>query len=500
MTDFARLDERGRAAGAGLRAAATFRPATIDTTPAPSRTPRGMVWAAALALVAVVAGVVYLTGRDTPPADTPDPTTGSLRYVLGDLPEGWSVTSAKDAGVSTAPDNDAGVQYVLYGTSGDPTAPTLLLLWSGDVLDYSVSDFQATGAEYRELLVAGQNAVCGKFGALAAVICAVPTSPDSGLGTVIVRAGGMTLDQIASTVEQLVVDPAPSLPVDQLPAGAVQLGAGVGTDSMFVAVGEPDPAGIVSVEYATATGEPVYLLTGDGATQQLAGAATITSWTRRDAGGVTYFVSAPNGEQRGVLWARDGLVFALSAPVSEDELIRLAASVRPATDDEWAALPPRLGEGTAVTSVPPTVDTQAPPTSVASSYEVEVGLTVEPLPGGRVQVSSTGEGTSSSTFTLRLTETEFAFTAGSFSAAGGLSPIGPLVNPINAEPGVWAIIPGGGTLVVHTVDGGQFTARTSQPVEGVDVDFALVAVPLEVIAAEAFDADGTLLETWTPEA
>jgi hypothetical protein len=117
-----------------------------------------------------------------------------------------------------------------------------------------------------------------------------------------------------------------------------------------------------------------------------------------------------------------------------------------------------------------------------------------------VQLSSTGDGTSSSTFTLRLSETEFAFAAGSFSAAGGLNPIAPLVNPINAEPGVWAVIPGGGTLVVHTVDGGQFTARTSQPVEGVDVDVALVAVPVEVVSAEVFDATGTLLETWTPDA
>ena len=153
MTDFARLDERGRAAGAGLRAAATFRPAASDTALVPSRTPRGMVWAAALALVAVVAGVVYLTGRDTPPADTPDPTTGSLRSVLGDLPEGWSVTSAKDVGVATAPNNDDGVQYVLYGTSGDPTAPTVLLLWSGETMALTADDFQASGSEYREFEV-----------------------------------------------------------------------------------------------------------------------------------------------------------------------------------------------------------------------------------------------------------------------------------------------------------------------------------------------------------
>ena len=500
MTEFALIDERGRAAGAGLRAAASFRPdPATSPTPSPSRTPRGMVWAAAVALVAVIAGVVYLTGRDNPPADEPAPT--SLRYVLGDLPDGWSVTSAKDVGVATAPDNEADVQFVLYGTSGDPTAPTVILSWDGNIPVFGVADFQALGGEYREFEADGRAGTCGEVPPVRYVLCAIPPVDASGLGTVVVRAGGMTLDQIVDTVKGLTLDGEPALPIDALPAGAVLLDRSVGNASLAVALGTPDSAAVTSVEYRTDDGEVGFLVTGDGATQQLSAAAAVATWRKVTRDGATYFVmDAIAGGNPVVTWSTGGRAFQLGVPVSEDELLDLAASVRPASDEEWAGFTPRTGVGTGGT-LPATIDTQAPPTSIAvdPTFEVEVGMTVEPLAGGSAKVSSTGEGTSTEVFTLRLTETTFLFAGGGFSASGGLNPTQPLINPINTIPGVWAVIPGGGTLVVNTADGGRYTARTVQPIEGVAVDFAMVALTVDVVSAEVLDGAGNVIDRWTPE-
>jgi hypothetical protein len=333
------------------------------------------------------------------------------------------------------------------------------------------------------------------------VLCAIPAVDAVGVGTVVVRAGGMTLDEIVDTASGLTLEGEPTLPVEALPAGAVLLDRGVGLDALAVTLGTPDSAAVTSVEYRTAEGEVGFLVTGDGATQQLAAGAAVGTWRTLERDGVTYFVmDAITGGNPVVTWSAGGRAFQLGAPVSQAELLELAASVRLATDEEWAEFTPRLGPGTGGPP-PDTIGTQAPPTSIAvgPAFEVEVGMTVEPVGGGAAKVSSTGEGTSPDVFTLRLTETQFLFVGGGSSASGGLNPDLPQINPINTIPGVWAVIPGGGTLVAYTADGGIYSARTSQPIEGVAVDFAMVALTVDVVSAELLDGAGNVIDRWTPE-
>ncbi|HEU5150423.1 MAG TPA: hypothetical protein VFU19_08000 [Iamia sp.] len=146
MTDdrtLAALDQRGRAAAAGVRAAVADRPVPVldpdvvridvDGRPEPrgrgrrSRPVVGLLAAAAAVLV-VVAAVVALTvdgDPDSAPADQVRPG-GPLRFTLATPPEGHVLAGVYDAATAPAPSAGETTSFgplTVYGPSPS-TAPT----------------------------------------------------------------------------------------------------------------------------------------------------------------------------------------------------------------------------------------------------------------------------------------------------------------------------------------------------------------------------------------
>ena len=167
---FALIDARGHAAGAGLQRAAT----THSWAAVPPKRP--VVWVrpalVLAAVVALLAGLVWVAHKPTPPAGH---TPAGLRYVIGDVPAGWTLESTQDQS-STAP-QAYGIVAASYGTYDDPTAPYVVIQWV-DPAHRSDTSLAGTAAlnfssNLREVAAGRLVAVCGDDGSH--VFCALDT-------------------------------------------------------------------------------------------------------------------------------------------------------------------------------------------------------------------------------------------------------------------------------------------------------------------------------------
>ena len=378
------LDARGRAAGSALRVTAELRPLAA-TRPG---VVRHRTWVRPVALLAVTAALLallFVVARRED--DAVDRDSSGLQYVIGDLPAGWSVESVKDAGVDMW--GDAAQDAVaLYGTAGDPTAPTIHLYLPPSEVSYDVSMLIGT-TEVRHFEIDGRASGCGStaFGApMTRCIAALAG------GGVVVTAAHLTFEQLVPVLQALVLaDGMPTLDPAALPAGMVLLRSGDTKHESAMKPGGGNTADVSHVLYAGPGGATQFLTTGWADQHELA-AAFNDSMHAVQVGAVTGFAGVGDGPGLvRVVWTHDGRSFALTATATEAEAVALAASVRPASAIEWANLQPNPDSTTtAPDRTSPDTTTTAPDDTLVDSPPATLDPSVDTITDVRVQLTIGG--------------------------------------------------------------------------------------------------------------
>ena len=328
------IDARGRTAGSAVQRAASTR---SWTAPPPKRP---VVWvrpALVMAtLVAVIAGLVWVSGRPAEPADQRDPN--GLRYVIGEVPNGWGAPVAQDADAGPMAD-PSNIRLSLFGTRGDPTAPLLQLAWQdpskesdvslGGVMDVGHYD------NIREINAGEYTAACGDLGA--SLRCAMDTANGVVQATAIGLSDtdvGMMLTGVTFVEGDTVIEAA------VLPDGMTLIAQGGFGGPAPVLWAPMSVPGASIVVYAPATGDGMLALaTGWADENELAAAATWGDIQRVEVAGRPAFLGESAWiDSRGVFWIDGDRAFALTTSDRSVDLLAAAASVRQATADEWAAI------------------------------------------------------------------------------------------------------------------------------------------------------------------
>jgi hypothetical protein len=504
MSDqFALIDARGRAAGAALRDATLFR--VLPDLP----TPKGHGWVrpaiVAALVIAVVVGLVAVAGRDAAPVDERDPK--DLRYVIDDLPDGWTIRARRDASGRT---DDAlpGVVMSLYGTSGDPTAPVMMIRWStpdspnGHVAESNgfAGLTDATGVE--EFSVGSWRSACGTDTA-GRVICLV----DTDRGFVQVSARHVSPTAVREMMQHLeFLGDRPGVPAGDLAAGMTPLYSGaMGPYLRALGLGADVTSEVSMTGPSSASAELAVSWADDS---ELAMLGLDEGWTAATVASRPVFRQVLSDGTERVVWEQDGRTFWLTVhDVSAGVVEVLVSNVRAATDTEWAAiheiptdLPTVAGtvpaetDGVAPAPVP-TLDLEAPITDVAA------GITVTQLSDHEVEVVTDGVAGSGA-----ATSVTVGYVVDSYNVrapeGGGITARSPLTEtmlqyvPSSSAPGLFALSedPDAAELVVLTPDGIRYRASLQQLFEDQPGRFAMVGVSLAQFAkAQVLAADGTVI-------
>ena len=335
-------DARGRAAGSALQRASTVRSWTASAPKRPVVWLRPALLTAAV--VAVIAGLVWVTGRPTEPVDQRDPA--GLRYLIGELPTGWGAPVAQETETSGSTSDMSNIRLSSFGTPGDATAPMLQLVWQdlskqtdislGGVLGLSQFD------DLREIAVGDDVAACANLGT--SLRCVLNTT-EGFLQSTSVSLSDDEVARLLSAVE--FVDGDTVIGDADLAEGMAQLSRG-GLEQSPVLWAPVKVPGASQVIYASSTDDGSLLLTtGWAAENDLAGVATWGEMKRVDFGGHSAFMGvSPLMGASGLFWVDGVRAFALVTSDASVDLLAVAASVRPATSDEWAAIVVETPEGT----------------------------------------------------------------------------------------------------------------------------------------------------------
>lgn len=292
---------------------------------------RRVVIAVVVLLALVVAG--FAIGRRALHDD--HATRVDFRHVVAGLGSGWTAVAAKDEGVDTGPPFP-GAYTILLGTHDDPTAPAMELAWRVDD-GAPTFDNLAASSGMEPLDTAGRRTACA-VQRDTTVLC---YAEEDGRGLQL-RANRVGLDEIRVVVDAVTfADGRPVLDTAALPADLDVLVDGKNAGLGLVANGNADHPSVASVLYTGPGRSTALLVVGDATRQELAYGGVFMQWERSPDGSPDRYVST-SGEGTYVLWFDDehGFWLRLSA---EDVPAALAAadSVRPATADEWAAIPDR---------------------------------------------------------------------------------------------------------------------------------------------------------------
>jgi len=391
---FTLIDARGHAAGAALHRAAAVHPWTAK---APKRP---IVWVrpalVVAAVVALLAGLVWVAHKPAPPAGH---TPAGLRYVIGDMPAGWTLESTQDQSSTSL----NGIVVASYGTYDDPTAPYVAIEWV-DPARSSGTSLAGTSAlnfysNLREVAAGSATAVCGDKGSRTQAFCALDT-PNGPLQVQASRATDAQIGQLLGAVE--IVNGEPFVAAASVPAGMSTLAHGDVYAHPFLTWAQSN-VGLTAAVYSNTSGDRgVTLATGWASDNDMAAAAAFAEMDQVDVGGHTGYLGTVQGPNLHELAWRDGeRTFALTSDDGTLDLVALAASVRPATDTEWAAalvvrVPSggpdgtSLTEGTDGTTPSPVPGTEPgaspetdPPASVPDgpivTHDVAITQTVEPV-------------------------------------------------------------------------------------------------------------------------
>lgn len=365
-----RLDARGRDAAAALHAAApTPRMQGLAKSTSATAT-----WVRPVALLAVAASIVaLLVVVPSLRRDAVDRDTDSLRYVIGDLPADWSVLTVKDPGVEleqSHPDDS----IALYGTSDDPSAPTIqLYVPEQEVLVDAAMLFNAT--EVRQFEVDGRASGCGtEVYRAPRWLCMVQTER----GGVLAYAAHVSFEQLSASLQTMVLqDRVPALDPAALPAGMTLLWAGSTGEESAVGTGSGASKSTAAVGYQAGAQRGGFLTVGWADEEQLAAAFNDTMHPVTIQGVVGHAGSNDATGTMRAVWTVGERSFSLSITGTEEELLAMAESVRPATETEWASLLLAAEEATPDTNPPGTAPTTTLPPDVPVTMNPAVQTVVD---------------------------------------------------------------------------------------------------------------------------
>lgn len=361
-------DTRGRAAGTALQRAAMVH---AWNAPAPKRP---TVWLrpalVMAAVIAVIAGLVWVSGRQADPADQRDPA--DLRYVIGELPEGWRIEQAQEADAGLRLSDEFNIRMALFGTPGQPTAPALQLYWQDPSVDIGVTVGGlmglADGANLREVGDAPNTAACADL--FGTTRCVMNTS----FGQINLTSYGLDDADLARPLADLrIVDGEISVEPAALPDGMVVIYQGGWDDqrSLLWAPMKGPGASWVSYSYSVSD-RGIVLMTGWQADNDLVGASLTWGDLQPTTvnGRPAYSGFSPLMDSTVLFWNDGTRAFALVNSGTTVDLVAMAASVRPAAGDEWSSVvvDPSSGsddstpaEGTYAATPETTVLGEAPP-------------------------------------------------------------------------------------------------------------------------------------------
>lgn len=314
-----------------------------ELPPAPSPRPRRTRWILLGVVAAIWAGaagaVIVATRRDDAAAAgsfTPSTHAGltQLRYVIGDLPEGYSsrmAVSAESAVPPSTEDVPLSAPSAAYATPDDPSAPRLWVFAGDEALEPGfVYLDQTTGVV--ESQFDGRRAACGNFEALAdldvgpeQVWCYVDAEPEM----VMLRSEGLDIEDTVAMLQGLQFEgDSPRLDPAVLPEGMQLIDA-------YGAAG-PDQYATSLVRYSGPCTSNLSLVIAWDDEMDLATARLGSrEWTIVDIAGEPGYFSAAGT----LVWEADGRAFQLTAMSDgEVDLVAIARSVRAASPEEWAAL------------------------------------------------------------------------------------------------------------------------------------------------------------------
>ena len=388
------IDERARRAAARLHRVATVRPLPpIAATSSPASTShrRLLAIAAAIVVIAGVAGLYATVGRRSDPlARTSD---GDPIWIIGNLPAGWSIASVTGPDTPNGPTTVTPPDVSVYGTDDVPLGPSAVLTRGIGINEQS--PLSGGASLLTESTVDGRPVVLGtwlgrrvgwvKIGATWVRIDARPATDDR-LRAV---AAAVSLDAdglpVASGLPDAMREIAsgPMGTVAPVLESRVPFGSGRRTT---VSYSRPDPPASTA---GAPTGHAVFssltLVTGLAVPAELAMAgatlADLAPVTVGDVPGWIAHVTLDTGPTfTNVVWQRDGRMFELVGDAGSDtEAIALAASVRPANERQ---LPGNGGRGTTSTAADAT--TAAPSATTAAAAPPTVP--VEPSAAGPILV------------------------------------------------------------------------------------------------------------------
>lgn len=342
------IDARGRDAGAALKHAAALRPQTASAPARPAQWQRPVL--AVSVLVAVVVGLVWVSDRRVEPAENRDPA--GLRYVLGDAPVGWTAERAQDADDALISGPLATVRISVFGTRGDAIAPVLKIVWQDPTResDVTVGGIMTVAGldNLREIKSGGTVAACGDLGSSLSCVLNTSNGTVQSISTHLTDSDvGRLLNAVQFVDGETIVQPS------ALPAGMALLAQG-GWDQMLPVLWAPTKVpGASHVDYTASNRQKtLVLVTGWANENDLAGAGAWGDMQSTRVGGQPAFIGVnPVMNWKGLFWTEGDRAFALVASDTSLDLVSAAASVRPATTEEWDEI---------VVSDPPITDFTTP--------------------------------------------------------------------------------------------------------------------------------------------
>ena len=370
--------------GSTATVAGSAADATIRSL-APRRQARRRSWISAVAVAAAVVGIVVglvAIGTNHNDASTSN-DSARLRWLVTELPAGWKATTA------FGPDHELPSALLpstdnLYATNAAPQGPVLAVSGSEGAPDSEIVPGAGSfESNHRELVIDGRRAAFADGAA--------------GVRILYIESNGHWLRLTARRVDDAVLtelarsavrsdDGTAIIPPPDLTDG-LKLIAAAGTFYGFGLFGAA-AAGVSTYSGGGTDGANLTLRVSEPTATMRAGVglqSELVAETVRAHPGFTGSGSAfpDNPTFRIVYWEHDGLAFYLTGEgISQPQLLAAAASIRPASSKEWAALVNNSGTdvvtgtvATETTFVPQ--NTIAPTNPEVRDVPVEVSVAVK---------------------------------------------------------------------------------------------------------------------------
>jgi hypothetical protein len=477
--------------------------------PLPKRRLRSArLWVApivALAAIAVVVVGLIAIGANRNQSVGNNPAR--WHWLLRDVPSGWKATtvfdSTTDAPLGSSTD---GFERNMYATDAEPLGPVLIVERTTD--PNQTTDIGAVlfpnALGYEELELDGRRA-------------ALATLPDNAKGLYVeinlawvsIWSRGVSDEALRGLGRTLTADAAGHYDVaaSALPKGMHKID--------MAALQNRD---YVSINYAPSTndGTSMYLSIAPAAATPLGHGEFVYEFTAVSVDGFSGFLgSRPTGDattpttDRLLLWRRDGLDFLLfGRGVTSDQILTAAASASPAAPDEWAHL---LDQGNAASNdtiatgtAPPAAPVDTEPAFVGAPRDLAITVTVDDVSNTEQQWSGvlpTGQ-----PWSAKVTRVYDHVEMRSYSSDG--TPLASLTGSIDQLIGGGQVTccspmaitknPNATAMRLLLPNGDRYTIPLHHLPGTDDVRIAFIPIPDLAPLTELVDADGDVLESYTP--